>query len=296
MSTRLPALLSVLLLAGLLAQLAAPDAAAQQTIPLWPEGAPGAVGSEEVDRPTLTIHLPENGNGTAVVVCPGGGYRNLAMDHEGRQVAEWLNERGIAAFVLKYRLGHRYRHPAPLSDVRRALRMVRSGSDTLGIDPERIGVWGFSAGGHLAATASTQYVRGDAQAEGPIDRVSSRPDFSILAYPVISLAESYTHQGSRQALLGEDPDPALVSQLSNERHVTSSTPPAFLFHTDEDEAVPAENSVAYYLALRRNGVPAELHVYRDGRHGVGLAPGDPVLGTWPDRLEDWLRAQGLLGG
>lgn len=270
--------------------------AAQETVDLWPEGAPGAAGTDDLDRPTLTIHLPDAGDatGTAVVVCPGGGYAHLAMDHEGRQIADWLNERGVAAFVLKYRLGPRYRHPAPLQDVRRAIRYVRLHADRLDVDPSRVGVWGFSAGGHLASTASTHFLPEDAEAGDEYERVSSRPDFSILAYPVISLAAPYTHEGSRRALLGEQPDPELVDLLSNERQVTADTPPTFLFHTDEDEAVPAENSIAYYLALREAGVPGELHIYREGRHGVGLALMDPVLGTWPDRLEDWLRAQGLL--
>jgi acetyl esterase/lipase len=272
-------------------------AAEPQTIVLWPEGAPGAVGNEDADRPTLTVYLPpaERAVPTGVVVCPGGGYAKLAMDHEGRQVAEWLNSLGVAAFVLKYRLGPRYRHPAPLEDAKRALRLVRSRASEFRIAPDRIGVWGFSAGGHLASTLATHFDAGNPAAADPIERVSCRPDFAILAYPVISFASEYAHKGSRRNLLGDNPDPALVENLSNEKQVTAQTPPTFLFHTNEDQGVPAENSVLFYLALRRAGVPAELHIYERGRHGVGLAPDDPVLSSWPQRLADWLRVRGLLG-
>jgi acetyl esterase/lipase len=268
-----------------------------QTIVLWPGGAPGAVGNEDADRPTLTVYLPpaERAVPTGVVVCPGGGYAKLAMDHEGRQVAEWLNSLGVAAFVLKYRLGPRYRHPAPLEDAKRALRLVRSRASEFRIAPDRIGVWGFSAGGHLASTLATHFDAGNPAAADPIERVSCRPDFAILAYPVISFATEYAHKGSRRNLLGDNPDPALVENLSNEKQVTAQTPPTFLFHTNEDQGVPAENSVLFYLALRRAGVPAELHIYERGRHGVGLAPDDPVLSSWPQRLADWLRVRGLLG-
>lgn len=271
-------------------------AAEPQTVLLWPEGAPGAVGNEEADRPSLTIYLPpaERAVPTGVVVCPGGGYAKLAMDHEGRQVAEWLNSLGVAAFVLKYRLGPRYRHPAPLNDAKRAIRMVRSRAAEFRVAPDRIGVWGFSAGGHLASTLATHFDGGDPAAADPVERASCRPDFAILAYPVISLTTEYVHKGSRRNLLGEDPDPALLESLSSEKQVTPRTPPTFLFHTDEDKGVPAENSVLFYLALRKAGVPAELHIYERGRHGVGLAPDDPVLSSWPGRLADWLRVRGLL--
>ncbi len=249
---------------------------------LWPNGAPGAVGNEDLDRPALTTYLPAKATGTAIVVCPGGGYRHLAMDHEGKQIAEWLNSLGIAAFVLKYRLGDRYRHPAPLQDAQRAIIMVRERADALGLAPDRIGIWGFSAGGHLASTAATHF------------DTTNRPDFLILGYPVVSFTTPYTHKGSRAALLGNNPHPKLVESLSNENQVTPRTPPTFLFHTNEDKGVPAENSVMFYLALRKAGVPAELHVYERGPHGVGLAPKDPILGTWPARLADWFRTRGLL--
>jgi len=266
------------------------------SIPLWPEGAPGAVGREDADKPSLTPYVPpaERANGTAVVICPGGGYGFLALDHEGRQVAQWLYNRGVTAFVLKYRIAPRYHHPAPLQDVQRALRLVRSRAKEWNVDPRRIGIMGFSAGGHLASTAGTHFDSGKADAEDAIERASCRPDFMILCYPVISFTEPSTHVGSRTNLLGKNPDPKLVESLSNEKQVTPQTPPTFLFHTNEDKGVPAENSVLFYLALRRAGVPAELHIYEKGQHGVGLASGAPVLSTWPERLEGWLTVRGLL--
>ena len=263
---------------------------------LWPDGAPGAIGKEDADQPSLLIQLPaaSKATGSGVVVCPGGGYGHLAMDHEGRQIAEWLNSLGVAAFVLKYRLGPRYQHPAPLQDAQRALRYVRLHAKDFGLLGNRIGIWGFSAGGHLASTVGTHFDAGNASATDPIDRMSSRPDFMILAYPVISMSAEYTHKGSRNNLLGEKPDPKLVESLSNEKQVTPQTPPAFLFHTDEDTGVPAENSVVFYLALRKAGVPAEIHIYQRGKHGVGLAGADPILATWSGRLADWLKLRGLL--
>jgi Esterase/lipase len=271
--------------------------AAEQPVELlWPNGAPGAIGQEDADRPKITIYLPEaeRAAGTAVIVCPGGGYGALAMDHEGRQIAQWLNSLGVAAFVLQYRIAPRYKHPAPLNDVQRAIRLVRSRAEKYKVSPNRIGVWGFSAGGHLASTAATHFDGGQPNAPDPIDRVSSRPDFAILAYPVITLSGDYVHKGSRRNLLGENPDTALVDDLSNEKRVTSQTPPTFLFHTNADTGVPPENSVLFYLALRKAGVPAELHIYEQGRHGVGLAPTNAVLSSWADRLADWLRVRGML--
>jgi acetyl esterase/lipase len=271
-------------------------AAEPQVEPLWPNGAPGAVGNEDADRPTLSIYLPEPARAarTGVVVCPGGGYQMLAVDHEGRQIAEWLHARGIAAFVLKYRLAPRYRHPAPLQDAQRAIRTVRSRAAEFAIEPSRIGIWGFSAGGHLASTAGTHFDSGNPASGDPVERASSRPDFLILAYPVISMTSAYTHRGSRRNLLGDNPDPEVAASLSTETQVTPQTPPAFLFHTDEDTGVPPENSVMFYLALRKAGVPAELHIYERGPHGVGLAPKDPVLASWAERLEAWLRTRAML--
>jgi acetyl esterase/lipase len=263
---------------------------------LWPDGAPGAVGDEDADRPSIRIYQPEQPSGAAVVVCPGGGYRALATDHEGHQIALWLNTIGVTGVVLKYRLAPRYRHPAPLSDVQRALRYTRAHADELGLSADRIGVMGFSAGGHLAATVSTHFDDGDADADDPVERASTRPDFTILGYPVISLREPFTHGGSVNNLLGDTPDPQLVESLSNETQVTARTPPAFLFHTGEDAAVPVENSLAYYRALVEHDVPAELHVYQNGPHGVGLGIADPVLFTWKDRLADWLQTNNFLAG
>lgn len=270
---------------------AQPRPADPAPLPLYSGAVPGAVGQEELDRPTITPWLPKlRPTGQAVVVCPGGGYGALAMDHEGKQIAQWLNSQGIAAFVLKYRLGPRYRHPAMLQDVQRAIRTVRAKAGEYGVAANRIGVWGFSAGGHLASTAATHFDNGDANAGDPIEKVSSRPDFAILAYPVLTFTEeAYVHKGSRRNLLGETPDPALVKLLSNELQVTPQTPPTFLFHTNEDTGVPPENSVLFYLALRKAGVPAELHIYEKGPHGVGLGWTEYSLASWSGRLADWLR-------
>jgi acetyl esterase/lipase len=262
---------------------------------LWPNGAPGALGNEESDRPSLTVYLPQSkAMNSGVVVCPGGGYGMLAVDHEGGQVAQWLNARGVAAFVLRYRLGPRYHHPIELGDAQRALRFVRFHAADYGIASDKIGIWGFSAGGHLASTAGTHFDAGNPNAADSIDRVSSRPDFMILAYPVISFTTPYTHRGSLRNLLGDNPDPKIAASLSNETQVTPETPPAFLFHTTTDSGVPAENSVLFYLALRKAGVPAEMHIYERGEHGVGLALFDPILSSWPRRLEGWMRLHGWM--
>lgn len=264
--------------------------------PLWKDGAPGAKGTSEKDIPTLTPWLapPERATGAAVVVCPGGGYGGLAVDHEGRQIAQWLNSLGVSAFVLRYRLGPTYHHPVELGDAARAMRTVRSRAAEFGVDPNRAGIWGFSAGGHLASTLSTHWDRGDSSASDPVERVSSRPDFAILSYPVITFTEAWTHQGSKRNLLGDRPDPSLSRWLSNEQQVTPETPPTFLFHTNADTGVPPENSVYYFLALRRAGVPAEMHIYEKGPHGVGLAWQDAILGAWPQQLAGWMRTRGIL--
>src|SRR5262245_7048885 len=267
-----------------------------QTIPLWPDGAPGAVGHAAEDTPTLTIYMPPNTTGpmTGVIGAPGGSYRSLSMNKEGRAPANYFNTLGIAAFVLKYRLGPTYHHPTAIGDMQRAIRLVRSRAAEWHLDPARIGVMGFSAGGHLASTASTHFDKGNPAAADPIDRVSSRPDFAILGYPVITFSESWTHQGSKTFLLGDKPDPALVRNLSTETQVTAETPPTFLFHTNADTSVPVENSVYYFLALRKAGVPAEMHIFKDGPHGVGMPMQDPALSEWPKVLANWLRASGFL--
>ena len=265
-----------------------------KTILLWPNGAPGAQGTAAEDQPSLTIYLASQSKvPTGVVVCPGGGYVHLAIDHEGKQIAAWLNNLGVSAFVLKYRLGPKYHHPIELGDAQRALRYVRSRASEYGIDSHRIGIWGFSAGGHLASSVGTHFDQGRPDSADPIERESSRPDFMILAYPVITFEEPSLHRGSRNALLGDNPDPSLIALLSNERQVTKDTPPTFLFHTSDDPVVPVENSTAFYAALRKAGVPAEMHIYEHGAHGVGLAKDDPVLRTWPDLLSNWLKARGL---
>jgi acetyl esterase/lipase len=282
-------------LQGLWALLIAP-AAGPPTELLWPAGAPGAVGTGDEDRPALTVHLParERAVGSAVIVCPGGSYVRLAANHEGAQVARWLTDRGVAAFVLRYRLGPRYHHPAPLQDVLRAIRTVRARAAELGLHPDRIGVWGFSAGGHLASAAATLFDGGDPKAADPIERASSRPDFAILAYPVIRMTGEGTHARSRDALLGQSPPAALAEKLSTDRQVTARTPPTFLFHTSDDATVPVENSLAFYRALRAAGVPAELHVYERGRHGLGLAASDAAVSSWTDRLVVWLQRRAVL--
>jgi len=267
-----------------------------QIIPLWTGAAPGAQGTDDKDIPTITVYLPRTTppGMSAVIVCPGGGYTNLAMNHEGRQVANFLNSQGIIAFVLKYRLGPKYHHPVELGDAQRAIRMLRSHSADWHIATDRIGIMGFSAGGHLAMSASTHFDSGQPGAADPIDRVGSRPDFSILGYPVISLVEPWTHQGSRNALLGANPDPDLAKSLSGEQAVTKETPPTFIFQTNADTTVPAENATYYYLALRKAGVAAEMHVFEKGPHGVGLAMDDPALSEWSKLLTNWLRVHAII--
>lgn len=249
---------------------------------LYPNGAPGAVGTEALDQPSLTAYLAPNPNGAAVMVCPGGGYGGLAIEKEGTAIAEWFNSFGVSAFVLKYRLGPRYHHPAMLDDARTGIRMIRTRAKEFGVDPNKIGVMGFSAGGHLASSLSTHFREGE------------RPDFAVLVYPVISFTTRYTHSGSMFNLLGNPPDPALVWDLSSELKVTAQTPPTFLFHTSGDTTVPPENSILYYMALRSAGVQAELHIYQNGPHGVGLAKQDAVLSSWPARLKDWMMVRGLI--
>jgi acetyl esterase/lipase len=289
--------LRIAILCGVCACAQQPDRIGQpRTMLLWEHGAPGAFGNDDGDKPELTLY-PAYGretSGTAVIVCPGGGYGALAMNHEGRQVANWFNALGVTAFVLKYRLGPRYHHPIEIGDAQRAIRMVRAQAKEFGVSPDRVGIMGFSAGGHLASTAATHFDAGNPSASDPIDRAGSRPDFVILGYPVITFTAPYTHKGSAKNLLGDNPDPKLLEDLSTELRVTAQTPPAFLLSTSADTAVPSENSVAFYLALHKAGVPAELHIFEKGPHGVGLDLKDPALGEWPTLLANWLRGRGLL--
>jgi acetyl esterase/lipase len=273
------------------------DVTAAPVIAVWPNGAPGAQGAEDADRPALSVYLPapQQATGTAIVVCPGGGYARQAMDHEGYQVARLLTSRGVAAFILRYRVGPRYHHPAMLQDVLEAIRIVRRRAAEFSVKPDRIGVLGFSAGGHLASSAATLFDAPDGRGPTAGDAVSGRPDFAVLAYPVIVMGEpAVTHNGSQENLLGKDAPANLIERLTTDRQDTGRTPPTFLFHTHEDTAVPPENSIRFYQALVRAGVPAELHVFERGSHGVGLAPHDPALRQWPDLLFTWMRGRGLV--
>ena len=265
--------------------------------PLWPNGTPGAKGDLPRDIPTLTPFLAPAGNnsGSAIVICPGGGYGGLAS-HEGATYAQFLQQHGINGFVLKYRLGSAgYRHPIMLGDAARALRTVRANAKQWKIDPEKIGIMGSSAGGHLASTLLTHFDAGNPQANDPIDRISSRPSLGILCYPVITLGE-FTHRGSKRNLLGDKPAAELVELLSNEKQVTGNTPPTFLWHTVQDKAVPVENSLQFATALRKAGVPFALHVYQKGRHGIGLADKPPFknIHPWAKDLVFWLKTQGFI--
>ncbi len=266
------------------------------TIPLWKNGAPGSPPTKPKDEPVLYMTRPTaNPTTTAVIVLPGGGYGGLAISYEGHDVADWFNSFGVTAFVLKYRMhgtGHIY--PVPMMDGRRAIRTVRARAAEWGIDPSRIGVLGFSAGGHLASTLGTHFDNGKPESGDRIERVSSRPDFLILCYPVISLEAPTTHRGSLENLLGKTPNPKLVHNLSNETQVTPQTPPTFIFQTSEDKSVPAENAVAFYLALHKAGVPVEMHIFQSGKHGVGLAQKIPGSNKWPELCHEWLKVLGLL--
>ncbi|HEV2710718.1 MAG TPA: alpha/beta hydrolase [Edaphobacter sp.] len=286
--------LTAILGVGMMQGQQAPDAVAGKTLLLWPAGAPGAQGTADADQPTLTVYLPSGANATrtGVVVAPGGGYLHLSMAKEGSDIAHWLNDRGVAAFVLRYRLGPTYHNPIELEDAQRAIRMVRANAAEYGIAPDHLGMWGFSAGGHLTATAGTHFDAGNPSAADAIDRQSSRPDFLILAYPVITMMDPYVHAGSRQYLLGDNPGTALEQSMSAELQVTKETPPTFLFATTDDGTVPVMNSVMFYSALVKAGVPAEMHLFQHGGHGAGLAAANPQLSIWPDLLIKWMRERG----
>lgn len=287
----------LLLLALLLSATTSLYAAPREPILLWPNGAPGALGDRDDDKPTLTAFLPEanKATGAAMVICPGGGYGGLAP-HEGAGYAEWLAENGVAGIVLKYRLGSKgYRHPAMLNDAARAVRLTRANAAEWKVDPKRVGIMGSSAGGHLASTLLTHFDAGKAGDADPVERESSRPDLGILCYAVITMGPN-THGGSRKNLLGENPPEDLVELLSNEKQVTRNTPPCFIWHTWEDNAVKVENSLEFALALRRAGVPFDLHIYQKGGHGLGLGGGRAggPHHPWVADCLYWLRVQGFV--
>jgi acetyl esterase/lipase len=275
--------------------LLAASVCAAEPMPLWSGKAPGATGETPKDIPTLTPYLPEKKGAAraAMVICPGGGYGGLA-DHEGSHYAKFLNEQGIAAFVLKYRLGSAgYRHPVMLNDAARAVRTVRARAAEWDIDPAKIGIMGSSAGGHLASTLLTHFDAGNADDADPVERQSSRPDLGVLCYAVITMGE-FTHQGSKKNLLGENPSGELVALLSNELQVKANTPPCFIWHTYEDGGVPVENSMLFASALRKQKIPFDFHVYQKGAHGMGLGSRvqDPAkLHPWTKDLVFWLKAQ-----
>jgi len=297
-----------LLISLIITTMISPLLAQNQILPIWQGDPPNyretgevtiwdtadIVRVRNVQKPDIAVFLPskKNATGEAVLICPGGGYEILAYDWEGSDIARWLNSRGIAAFVLKYRLpgseSNIVPHQSPLMDAQRAMRMVRSYAGKWNIDPGKIGVMGFSAGGHLASTLSTHFDAGDLSSSDPVEQVSCRPDFSVLVYPVISFTEAFQHSGSRINLIGEDADTSLVKYYSNELQVTEDTPPAILIHSDDDTSVPAENSIAYYKALRAHHVSSEMHIYPYGGHGFSLAIGQGHLSSWTDRVIDWI--------
>jgi acetyl esterase/lipase len=294
------------LLLTLLFCVAAGAQAQTEVVKLWPEGVPNAranPGPEHLDgdrisnisEPTLTVYPAaiDRAAHTAVIVCPGGGYEFLSFTREGRQYAQWLSHLGITAFVLKSRLRD-YGHPAPLQDVLRAIRMVRSQAAKYGVAPDRIGVMGSSAGGHLAASASTLYDDPAGRTGAPLDAVSARPDFAILMYPVITMEPPYAHMGSRYALLGAHPSPELVRLMSAEKQVTAKTPPTLLMHSQDDGVVPIANSILYFEALTRAHVPAEMYFFEKGGHGMAMNPGLGNASDWPQRAEAWLRYRKLI--
>jgi len=284
------------------------------TLKLWPEGIPGSktdpsyvekititegktIRCEKVVTPDLTVFLPapEKSNGAAVMICPGGGYGALAFDHEGNAIAKWLNDNGIAGIILKYRLPSdlimKDKSIGPLQDAQEAMRIIRRHAEEWKIDPKKVGVIGFSAGGHLASTISTHYAE---KVYDVKDNTSARPDFSLLIYPVVSMDTLVTHRGSRNNLLGLKPGDDLVRRFSNELQITADTPPAFLVHSSDDDAVPVMNSIGYYKGLQKNKIPAELHIFQKGGHGYGLAIGRGTESSWPDLCIKWLKAMGLI--
>jgi acetyl esterase/lipase len=282
------------------------QAASPPPLPLWPEGVPGAktnLGAEQsadgrtwnVSEPTLTMFAPaaDRANGSAVIICPGGGYERVSTRREGEQYAMWLSTLGVTSFVLTYRM-REFGHPAPLQDVLRAVRLVRAHAADFRIQPGRIGVMGSSAGGHLAASAGTLFDHPLGRTGAALDQVSARPDFLVLMYPVITMDEPAVHKGSRTALLGKAPSAEALRLMSLEKQVTAYTPPTLLIHTQEDASVPVENSILFYQALTRAKVPAEMYLFEHGEHGMGMRAGLGTASSWPQRAEEWLKDRGLL--
>ena len=267
------------------------------TIRLWQGDAPFAKGRSEKDVPELTVYPAKapNSSGAGMVICPGGGYGFLAMGHEGKAVAEWLNSIGVTAFVLKYRhAGGGYAYPVPMTDAKRAMRLVRARSGIYGLAPDRIGIIGFSAGWHLASFVGTHCDGGDPKSPSVIERVSCRPDFMVLGYPVITMSEGFMHRGSRDRLIGKEPSAALAEETSNEKRVTGGTPPTFLVHADDDRGVSPLNSIAFYMALRKVQVPAEMHIFLKGGHGFAFRPLHTETDEWPRLCAAWIKQMGFI--
>lgn len=283
--------------------MASPLFAQDKVLKVWPNGAPNHNGMDEpeekfegvrvrnVSEAEMYVYLPEKekNTGVAVVICPGGGYWIEAMDHEGYQIAEWLKERGIAGIVLKYRLPYGH-HEIPSGDARQTMRIVRKNARDWGIHPEKIGIAGSSAGGHLASTAGTRFDYGNPESHDPLEKISCRPDFMLLLYPVITFREEFGHMGSRKNLIGEGNDWKLAEKYSNELHVTPETPPTFLVLADDDKSVVPRNSVEFYLALKKNNVPAEIHIFAEGGHGFGMNKKNLPVDKWPELFYNWLKA------
>ncbi len=287
--------------------------AQQKTMNLWPGGIPGLVFTdsyieksttseglitrfEKTTNPMIYIFLPpkEKATGTAVLICPGGGYAALAFGHEGNAIASWLNDNGIAGIILKYRLPSdlimKDKSIGPLQDAQEAMRIIRRNAVAWNIDPKEVGVIGFSAGGHLASTLSTHYAD---KVYDAADTVSARPDFSLLIYPVITMDASFTHAGSRKNLIGENPSDEAIKSFSNELQVNEKTPPAFMVHSADDQTVPVKNSIVYYEQLVKYNIPSELHIFQKGGHGYGLDGSKDTQSAWPGLCISWLKASGF---
>ncbi len=281
--------------------------AQNEVLKVWPNGAPNDNGMREpeekydgvrvknVSEAEMYVFLPEKeiNTGAAVLICPGGGYVIEAMDHEGYDMARFFQEKGIAGIVLKYRLPYGH-DEVPSSDARRAMRIVRANAEKWGINPEKVGIAGSSAGGHLASTAGTVFDEGNAQSNDAVEKMSCRPDFMLLLYPVITMNEEFTHMGSRGNLIGSEHNLKLVRKYSNELNVNAQTPPTFFILADDDKAVPPRNSIEFYSALKRNNVPAEMHIFQKGGHGFGMRQEGLPANNWPNLFVDWLKAREVI--